>query len=180
MFRPLLLAAAATLSWGVAAPAQTHVSHPCSDRPGRCITASFQQAEIRDVIAAFARFSGHSIVVAPAVTGTVSAEIRDQPWDHALDVMLRAHGFSARETHPGILRVDLAGRGEDVVVVEPLTTAVFRINYVPAQELVPVVTSVLSERGSVTASPSTNSLVVTDTASGMERVAALLGKPAPR
>lgn len=179
MLRPLFIAAAATLFWAAAAPAQTHVSHPCSDRPGRCITASFEEAEIRDVVAAFARLSGRSIVVAPAVSGTVSAEIRDQPWDHALEVVLRAHGFSARETHPGILRVDLAGRGEGVVVVEPLTTAVFRINYVPAQELVPVVTSMLTERGSISASPSTNSLVVTDTASVVERVATLLGKPAP-
>lgn len=179
MLRSLLLAAAATLLWGAAAPAQTHVSHPCSDRPGRCVTARFEEAEIRDVVAAFARLSGHSIVVAPAVTGTVSAEIRDQPWDHALDVLLRAHGFAAREIHPGILQVDLAGRGEDAVV-EPLTTAVFRINYVPAQELAPALASVLSERGSVAVSPSTNSLVVTDTVSGVERAAALLGKPLPR
>jgi type IV pilus assembly protein PilQ len=53
------------------------------------LTVTFQDTDIRDVIASFAAFSGRTIVVGKDVTGTVTAEIRNQPWDVALRAILQ-------------------------------------------------------------------------------------------
>ena len=59
-----------------------------SDQPR--ITVTYQDADIRDVIAAFAAFSGRTIVVGKDVQGTVTAEIKNQPWDVALRAILQS------------------------------------------------------------------------------------------
>jgi type IV pilus assembly protein PilQ len=152
-------------------------ANSCAQSRMRCVTVTFQEAEIRDVIASFAEFSGYSIVVGAGVSGRVSAAIRNQPWDVALQAILQAHGLSAQETHPGILRVDAMERLREREVREPLITRVFRINYVPVQELAASLQALTSERGGITTSPATNSLIVTDTEANLRRIAALLGQP---
>src|SRR6185369_10517040 len=52
------------------------------------ITVTYQSSDIRDVIAAFATFSQRTIVIGKDVQGTVTAEIKDQPWDVALQAVL--------------------------------------------------------------------------------------------
>ena len=69
------------------------------------ITVTYQDADIRDVVAAFAAFSGRTIVAGKDVAGTVTAEIRDQPWDVALRSILSAHGMAATEEASGIIAV---------------------------------------------------------------------------
>ncbi|MBW3671587.1 MAG: PAS domain S-box protein, partial [Acidobacteria bacterium] len=53
------------------------------------ITVNFQEADIRDVLGSFAEFTGRSIVPGSDVSGAVTATIRDQPWDVALQTILR-------------------------------------------------------------------------------------------
>ena len=57
----------------------------------------------------------------------------------------------------------------------PLVSRIFRLSYTPAQELEPVVRSVLSERGTVAALAGVNALVVTDEEWVVAWIAALLG-----
>src|SRR5690606_9187354 len=132
------------------------------------ITVSFQDADIRDVLATFAEFTGRSIVPGAGVSGTVNATIRDQPWDVALQSILRAHGLAAQELPSGIIQVDAIEALRERQTAEPLVTRTFRINYVPVQELATAVTPLLSERGRIAANPSTNTLLVTDVAAVME------------
>jgi len=139
------------------------------------ITISFQSTPIREVLFAFADFSGRFIVPSSAVAGTVNAEIRNQPWDIALHAILEAQNLAAQELGSGIIRVDrlqdLSSREE----VEPLITRPFRVNYASAQELQPAIETLLSDRGRVALSASTNSLVVTDLARVLDAVEQLIG-----
>ncbi len=126
------------------------------------ITVSFTDTPMRDVLFTFADFSSRSIVPGSQVSGIVNAEIRDQPWDIALQAILESHGLAAQEAASGIIRVD---RLEDLTAredVEQLTTRPFRVNYANASELQSSVESLLSDRGRISVSGSTNSLVVTD------------------
>lgn len=141
-----------------------------------CVSVTFVDADIRDVAAAFARVSGYSIVLGPGVAGRVSAAIREQPWDVALQVILDAQGLTVVETHPGILRVDARERLREREAEEPLVTRAFRIHYTPVQELAASLQPLRSPRGSIVASPTTNTLVVTDTEAYVARIAALLGR----
>lgn len=129
---------------------------------GRPITVSFNDAPVRDVLFAFADFAGRSIVAGPGVDGVVSAEIRDQPWDLALEAILAAHGLVAREREDGLIRVEDIHSLFDREAIQPLVTRPFRVSYADAAEVSELVAALLSGRGRVSAGLGTNTLVVTD------------------
>jgi type IV pilus assembly protein PilQ len=152
------------------------------------ITVTYSDADIRDVIAAFAVFSGRTIVVGKGVTGNISAEVRDQPWDVALRAILQAQGLAAKEDQDGIIAVDSYENIAKQQAAEPLTTQIISVNYARAATLVSTVKSLLSKecsggapgaassttncqiRGDVTADSATNRLLVTDVASRLQDI----------
>jgi type IV pilus assembly protein PilQ len=143
-------------------------------RAERRITVTFYEADIRDVLASFAEFTGRSIVPGAGVNGTVTAEIRNQPWDVALETILGAHGLAAREMPTGIIRVDALERLREREVQEALVTETHRINYVPVQELVATLQALRTPRGSIVANPSTNMLIVTDVEAAVNNIRSMV------
>jgi type IV pilus assembly protein PilQ len=145
-----------------------------SDEFARRITVSFTETPMRDVLFTFAEFSGRSIVPGVNVAGNVNADIREQPWDVALQTILESHGLAAREYESGIIRVDRLQDLTERAEVEQLVTRPFRVNYGSAQDMIAPVESLLSSRGRISVSSSTNSLVVTDVSGVLESVEELL------
>jgi len=154
------------------------------------ITITFQDADIREVIAGFAVFSGRTIVAGKGVTGTVTAEIRDQPWDLALRAILSSQGYAAKEDQDGIISIDSYENIAKQQATEPLQTRIISVNYARASSLVSTVKGLLSKdcpagtagpnggastecktRGDVSADSGTNRLLVTDVASRLEDIA---------
>jgi type IV pilus assembly protein PilQ len=109
------------------------------------ITVTYQNSDIRDVIAAFATFSQRTIVIGKDVQGTVTAEIKDQPWDVALQAILQAQGLAASEENTGIISVDSYANILAKEANEPLTTQLVSINYASASSLVQTIASLLSK-----------------------------------
>ncbi len=158
-----------------------------SDQPR--ITVTYQDADIRDVIAAFASFSGRTIVVGKDVSGTITAEIKNQPWDVALRAILQGQGLAASEDPvSGIITVDSYGNIASKQASEPLVTQMIAINYAKAGALASTLQSLLTRdctagtsaqqsqqnaqtncfvRGAVAADTSTNTLIITETPSRM-------------
>jgi type IV pilus assembly protein PilQ len=157
------------------------------------ITVTFQDTDIRDVIASFAAFSGRTIVVGKDVVGTVTAEIRNQPWDVALRAILSGQGLAASEDFiSGIITVDSYANILNRQASEPLQTQLISINYARAHMLVPTIQQLLQKdcpqvpssgnvsqanqrpncvaRGLVAADSTTNTLIITETASRLADV----------
>jgi type IV pilus assembly protein PilQ len=156
------------------------------------ITVTFQDTDIRDVIASFASFSGRTIVVGKDVAGTVTAEIRNQPWDVALRAILQGQGLAASEDAlSGIITVDSYANILNRQASEPLQTQLISINYARAHMLVPTIQQLLQKdcpqipssgnvvsnarptcvaRGLVAADSTTNTLIITETASRLADV----------
>ncbi|MEP6858125.1 MAG: AMIN domain-containing protein [Gemmatimonadales bacterium] len=156
------------------------------------ITVTFQDTDIRDVIASFAAFSGRTIVVGKDVNGTVTAEIRNQPWDVALRAILSGQGLAASEDAiSGIITVDSYANILNRQASEPLQTQLISINYARAHMLVPTIQQLLQKdcpqvpssgnvvslarpscvaRGLVAADSTTNTLIITETASRLADV----------
>lgn len=134
------------------------------------ITVTWDNSDIREVVAGFAAFSGRTIVLSKDIKGTVSAEIKNQPWDLAFNAVLESQGLAATNLEGGILQVidkkDLA-RADSTVPVE---TRLVRINYARAAALVPSVQSILTQRGHAVADSTTNALVITEISSRISRV----------
>lgn len=131
-----------------AEPAETPLAlaqrqQPMSDKPR--ISVTYVDADIRDVIAAFAAFSGRTIVVGRAVQGNVPyLDIKDKPWDIALRAVLESQGLAASEDASGIIRVDSYVNILARQASEPLETRSLRLNYASANALMPTVRSLLS------------------------------------
>jgi type IV pilus assembly protein PilQ len=157
------------------------------------ITVTYQDADIRDVLAAFAAFSGRTIVVGKGVAGQVTAEVRDQPWDVALRAILQSQGLAAQTDQSGIITVDSYANIAAQQALEPLTTQIIPVNYARAGSLVETMRTLLSKdclgaaaatgagptlgsqqgcvtRGSVTADTATNRLVITDVPSRLAEI----------
>jgi type IV pilus assembly protein PilQ len=159
------------------------------------INVTFQDTDIRDVLASFAAFSGRTIVVGKSVTGTVTAEIRNQPWDVAMRAILQGQGLAASEDAlSGIITVDSYANILNRQASEPLQTQLVSINYARAGNLVPTIQQLLQKdcpqtqtdpnvvtmtrggasgcisRGLVAADSTTNTLIITETASRLADV----------
>ena len=94
------------------------------------ITVIYQGSDIRDVLAAFASVSGRTIIPSNNVGSLkVDAEIKDQPWDVALQAILAAQGLAATEDANGIIIVDTQDRIAARAQTEPLATRIVRLNY---------------------------------------------------
>lgn len=76
---------------------------------GDPISLTLKDADVKDVLRTFAELSGLNIVVHPDVRGSVTVELRNVPWDQALDIILRINGL-AYELEGSILYVAPAGR----------------------------------------------------------------------
>jgi type IV pilus assembly protein PilQ len=102
------------------------------------ITMTWEDADIRDVVAAFSAYSGRTIVLGKGLETTkITATITDQPWDVALRVVLNANGLDAVEDPSGILIVDTQAHILAQRAAEPLITRNMRLNYVKAINLKP-------------------------------------------
>jgi type IV pilus assembly protein PilQ len=177
-FQPWSSGASSASRPAPAPPRRQPASPPAAQQPpqGRRITVSFQNTEMRDVLATFAEFSGRSIIAGTDVSGIVvdGVSFTNQPWDVALRTMLQAYGLAAEELSGGIIRVDqvanLAARAQQ----EPLITRPFRVNYVNAGDLAGTFENLQTERGSLSADTATNTLIVTDVARVVGDIEALL------
>jgi type IV pilus assembly protein PilQ len=177
-----------------AAPANNtspFVSFATQQSQARRISITWEDANIADVLAVFSEIGGRTIVRGKAVTGTVSAEIKDQPWDVAMKAILDAHGLAATEENSGIIVVDSY---ENILLrqsSEPLRIEMVSVNYASAGSLVETVRGLLSKdcpsgaaavaatntggqpgqqsncviRGNVSADSGTNSLIITEVSS---------------
>jgi len=108
------------------------------------ITIAWENADIHDVLAAFAAFSGRTIIPAKEVTGNVTAEISNQPWDVAMRAILNANGFDAVEDQNGIIIVDTFSHLVSRQNAEPLLTRTIRLNYARSNSIEPMVKERLS------------------------------------
>jgi type IV pilus assembly protein PilQ len=157
----------------VSAPS-TRLAAPKQLSQARRFSITFTNTPVQDVLLAFATFSGKSIVSGETVTGLVTADIRDQPWDVALRSILSRHGLVAEEDEYGIISVDNIEDLNQRETIEPIETVAHRINYATAQELQQSIEPLLSERGSITVGLGTNTLVVSDIPRVQEAVEFLL------
>jgi type IV pilus assembly protein PilQ len=131
---------------------------------------NWDRASLEEVVTGFAAFSGRTIVLGKGVSGTITAEIRNQPWDLAFNAVLESQGLAAQVLPGGIINVQdkktLAASDSTV----PLATRLVRVNYANAGQLVTAVQSIVSKpRGAVVADrPAT--LVITDVATRIDEV----------
>ncbi len=154
---------------------------------GEPITLTLKDADIKDVLRTFAQLTNLNIVVDPSVSGSVTVELHDVPWDQALDLILRINGLDY-VLENNVLRVapiaKLASEKtaaakfmEDQENAKPLKTVLKPLSYAQADEIAGLLgkeSYLLSKRGSVTVDKRTNQLIIRDTIDRVEGIIRLI------
>ncbi len=154
----------------VVMPAEPVAATMTAAAPAPRITVTWDRANIADVIAGFAAFSGRTIILGKDLKSEVTAEIKNQPWTEAFAAVLATQGLQAIELPGGIIRVDSPAALAALDSTEPTTTRMIPVNYASSSQLLTSVQSILSKRGKVVSDTTTNSLIVTETRGRMAEV----------
>jgi general secretion pathway protein D len=185
-------AVCAALSLALAAPApllaQTEAQKAASNRfKGEPVTLNFVNADIEGVARAMAAILKQQFVVDPRVKGNITLynEQPLTPREAYLNFLaaLRGLGFTVVEVgglykvvpeadaklQAGTVSVGGVSRRGDQVI-----TQVFKINHDNANNLVPVLRPLISPNNTINANPGNNSLIITDYADNLQRIAKII------
>ncbi len=136
--------------------------------PAGNVTLDFREADIKNVLKVLAYKSKVNIIAGPEVVGMVNIQLKDVPWQKALEVILSTYGYSYEQRGTVMLVTtveNLKKRREDAKTLadqEPLTTEAFMLNFGKAEEIVKSLDKVKTARGSVNFDKRTNAVIVTD------------------
>ncbi|ALK95409.1 secretin [Massilia sp. WF1] len=164
---------------------------------GEKISFNFQNVETRAALQAVADISGLNIIASDSVGGNLTLQLKQVPWDQALDVILQAKGLDMRKNGNVLWiapkeelltkeKLELEQKAQ-ISDLEPLRSEIFQLNYQKAEAFRTVFgldagggsgsgNRVLSKRGSATIDPRTNQVFVTDIPSKLEDVRKLIQK----
>ncbi|AVI61260.1 type IV pilus secretin family protein [Halomonas sp. GFAJ-1] len=159
-------------------------TQPVRERQGDSFTGdrlslNFQDIEVRAVLATLAEFTGLNLVASDSVTGRVTLNLNDVPWDQALALILQSQGLSSREQGNVIVvapaselaaieRQEIEARNQRETLA-PLVTEFIEVKYARAEDLAQLLRGgdgfgLLTERGRVSVDQRTNTLLIQDTA----------------
>jgi general secretion pathway protein D len=156
-------------------------------RSGEPVTLNFVNADIEGVTRAMAAILKQQFVVDPRVKGTITLYSEEPltPREAYLNFLaaLRGLGFTVVESG-GIYKVvpeadaklqagtvsvgEVARRGDQVI------TQIFKLSHESANNLVPVLRPLISPNNTINANPGNNSLVITDYADNLQRIAKII------
>ena len=156
---------------------------------GEPMTMTLKDADIKDVLRSFAQISGLNVVVQPGVSGSVTVELNQVPWDQALDQILKINNLGY-ELEGNIMRIApvsvLRAEAEEEqrllaaqALSVPLRTIIRRVSYASAEDVAGVLASggsasILSARGSVIVDSRTNTLIIKELPGVIDTVIAVI------
>jgi len=155
------------------------------EQDGFPISIEFVDIDIRDVTRFFGDLTGLNLILDPEVSGPVTMQLTQVPWDIALTTVLERYGLDY-EIDRNVVRITTveklaaeaqarAQRAEQEQAAAPLATQQVRLSYARASELNDLVTTQLSQRGQSIVDDRTNSIIIKDTAEAIEEIETLIG-----
>src|SRR4030043_157931 len=133
----------------------------------KTISITSRETPIDDVIRAIAEKANVDIIKSPQVTGTVTATLTDVPLGEALDNILASHGYGY-VADKNVIRI--APLSELAQKEEMLVSKIYRITYADVKDVEKTLEKFISKRGSLSCSPSTSNIIVTDTESKIKAI----------
>jgi general secretion pathway protein D len=150
-------------------------------------TLNFVGADIESVIKAVGHFTNRTFIIDPRVKGTINL-VSERPVSKAqafnlLTSALRLQGYAVVTTDgytkvvpeaDAKLQAGPIQAGASAVHGDQIATEIFRLNYESAQNLVTVLRPLISPNNTINANIGNNSLVVTDYADNLKRIAKIV------
>lgn len=160
------------LSGGVNPQASRTLSGSSRVFTGEPLSLSLKDADIKGVLRTFAQLTGLNIAVDPQVSGSVTVDFVDVPWDQALDLILRQNGLTF-VLEGNVMRVGTVERlaaettatrrlEEEKRLDVPLTTLSFKLSYARASEVSALLKEIASPRARIITDTRTNQLIISE------------------
>ena len=155
---------------------------------GKKMSLNFQKVAVRTALQMIADYNNLNLVTGDSVDGELTLNLKDVPWDQALDMILKLRGLDKR-IEGNILLIapakELANQeaaqllaAQQVQQLVPLVTEYVQINYAKAKEIAELLdgdgAKLLSARGSVSVDERTNILLIQDTAKRLSDIRRLI------
>ena len=163
-------------------------------KPGDPVTLNFSNADIEAVARTMANISGVNVVVDPRVKGTLTL-VTEKPVTRAVALnqflaALRLQGYTLVES-AGLYKVvpeadaklqsgavlvsdGVPGSNASLASGGQISTQIFKLNFESANNLVPILRPLISPNNTINANPGNNSLVITDYADNLRRMARII------
>jgi len=152
---------------------------------GKRVSFEFKDIAVHNLLRMIAEIAQKNIVVADDVQGKITIRLKNVPWDQALELILRSKGLGKESLGNNIIRVApmktleeearmREERARTMVRQEPLVIQLIPVSYANAEQMRDRIKEILTERGNVSVDARTNTLIVREVASNMERARSLV------
>lgn len=139
---------------------------------GDPISLELNDAEIRDVLRTFAQLTGLNIAIDPQVSGRVTVNFQNIPWDQAFEIILKQNGLGFVQ-EGNVIRVgtlDRLSQEQDQIrtlaererLNVELETVIKHLSYAKAADVSSLLREMASPRGKIIVDSRTNQLVITE------------------
>jgi len=163
---------------------------------GQPLSLNFQDIGVRAVLQLIGDFTNTNVVVSDKVSGSITLRLNDVPWDQALDIILQTKGLSMQK-NGDIIYIgtsnEIAKNKTDAYKVAnidealaPLQQQIIQVQYARAENLEDIIddndssgdrdSSLLSGRGNISVDPRTNSLIISDVPSSIDKIQRLVAQ----
>jgi type IV pilus assembly protein PilQ len=159
---------------------------------GQKLSLNFQDIPVRSVLQLIADFTDLNLVASDTVEGKITLRLDNEPWDQALDLVLKTKGLDKRQVGNVLMvapAAEIAAReraeietAKQMRELAPLHTEYVQVLYADAKDIFklfedkkanaedsPSTKSILSERGTAIVDDRTNSIVITDTDENIQK-----------
>lgn len=160
---------------------------------GELITLKFKDADLQAVVFYLAEFAGLNVTFDPGVTGIVSVNLVDVPWDQALDLILKQNkmgkiieGNVLRVAPIGVLMQEQEQQRrlkESKEMAGPLLVKTFTLSYSKAADVQGLLSARISNRGKIIVDSRTNTMIIEEVSDKMdilERLIDVFDTPTPQ
>ncbi|MDA2927334.1 type IV pilus secretin PilQ [Acidobacteria bacterium AH-259-G07] len=174
---------AASLSPETSAPVKSPVAQE-SPFEGEPVSLKVVGISVVDFFRTISELSGLNFLIDPDVSGSLTLNVEQVPWDQLFDAVLQSQGL-AKKIEGNLVRISTRVKLKQeqqeeqelkqarLEAVDTVTLS-RRLNYATGSEIMPTLQPHLSGRGAMNVDSRTNTLIITDVPSGLEKVTGLL------
>lgn len=145
---------------------------------GEKMSFSFQDIPVRNVLQIIGKKMGVNLVISDNVSGNITLQLEEVPYDQALDIILKTKDLDKR-INGNVMLIstfeDLVTREtkelksrEDLKTLSPVIQETIQIKYAKAGTITEVIKNFSTTRGSIVFDERTNKLIISDTKDRLE------------